>query len=126
MSVQVTMEDVTTAVLTPMAASHAPVTMDMSWDLTRLVVTVCSTYNLISDVSICQHTVYIDVNECVEGTDFCEHNCINNIGSYSCSCYTGYQESDDGYHCSGMKYTLLFLFYVCTLTVINTMFSHRH
>ena len=32
----------------------------------------------------------IDVDECT-GSRRCQHNCHNTVGSYSCSCRTGYQ-----------------------------------
>ena len=30
-----------------------------------------------------------DINECIEGTSGCAHNCTNTIGSYNCSCGAG-------------------------------------
>ena len=42
-----------------------------------------------------------DINECVEGTDQCAQNCHNNIGSYTCSCNTGYELNNDGFRCDG-------------------------
>ena len=43
-----------------------------------------------------------DVNECTEMTDQCDQNCHNNIGSYTCSCNTGYRLNPDGFRCDGM------------------------
>ena len=31
-----------------------------------------------------------DIDECIEGTSDCAQNCINTIGSYNCSCETGF------------------------------------
>ena len=42
---------------------------------------------------------YVDINECAEGIDQCAHNCHNNIGSYTCSCNTGYRLNADGFRC---------------------------
>ena len=42
-----------------------------------------------------------DIDECTEGTDSCAQNCHNNIGSYSCSCATGYRLASDGHACNG-------------------------
>ena len=48
----------------------------------------------------------IDINECDEpdgspDADECAHNCHNNIGSYTCSCDTGYRLDADGRGCNG-------------------------
>ena len=32
----------------------------------------------------------LDINECTLGISGCDHNCTNNIGSFQCSCLTGY------------------------------------
>ena len=57
----------------------------------------------------------IDIDECyssnhtnVTGTDDgddddspCNHNCTNTLGSYQCSCYSGYKLEEDGKTCTG-------------------------
>ena len=55
-----------------------------------------------------QYTLYLtvisynsDINECAEGTDDCAQNCHNNVGSYTCSCNTGYRLNADGFGCDG-------------------------
>ena len=41
--------------------------------------------------SLCEFlNLSIDNNECTMGTDNCEQNCTNTVGSYNCSCNTGY------------------------------------
>ena len=54
----------------------------------------------------CKHQVciplFIDIDECAEGTDRCAQNCHNNIGSYTCSCNAGYRLNANGYDCDGM------------------------
>ena len=47
--------------------------------------------------------VYIDINECYTGTDLCEYNCTNTIGSYACSCDIGFQLNEDGLQCDGQS-----------------------
>ena len=42
-----------------------------------------------------------DIHECNEMTHRCQHNCMNNAGSYTCSCMTGYTLSSDTYSCIG-------------------------
>ena len=44
--------------------------------------------------------VHVDIDECTSEKHMCEHDCINNVGSYSCSCQEGY-ELVDQYHCKG-------------------------
>uniref|UniRef100_A0A336M2Z5 CSON011141 protein n=1 Tax=Culicoides sonorensis TaxID=179676 RepID=A0A336M2Z5_CULSO len=33
----------------------------------------------------------VDINECTENTNNCEHQCINTIGSYTCRCMPGFE-----------------------------------
>ena len=46
--------------------------------------------------------IHADLNECSLGTHLCEHNCGNNIGSYYCTCNTGYHLDGNGLNCSGI------------------------
>ena len=48
--------------------------------------------------------ISLDINECDLATDNCEHICINNNGSYTCECKSGFELSSDGIHCSGIAY----------------------
>ena len=41
-----------------------------------------------------------DIDECAEGSDGCAHICVNEVGSYSCSCHSGYQLANDGRGCA--------------------------
>ena len=43
----------------------------------------------------------LDINECVEGLDRCDHNCTNTAGSYFCTCKDGYELESDNYACTG-------------------------
>ena len=45
----------------------------------------------------------VDINECTEDTDGCAQDCRNTIGSYTCSCITGYRLASDGRGCIGMS-----------------------
>ena len=42
-----------------------------------------------------------DIDECAGGTDGCAHICINEVGSYTCSCNLGYRIERDGHKCEG-------------------------
>ncbi len=46
----------------------------------------------------------LDVDECTEGTDECDHNCHNTDGSYTCSCNGGYTLHSNGFTCIGKSY----------------------
>ena len=43
---------------------------------------------------------YLDINECSIGTDDCSQTCINNYGSFTCGCNSGYILDDDGTSCN--------------------------
>ena len=47
------------------------------------------------------HFVNIDYNECSNINGGCEQNCHNTVGSFYCSCNSGYSISSDGRHCKG-------------------------
>ena len=42
---------------------------------------------------------YSDELECGTGNGGCEQNCVNTVGSYTCSCNTGYTLDSDGHNC---------------------------
>ena len=45
----------------------------------------------------------LDIDECSEDSDGCAQNCVNTIGSYTCSCNTGYNLGSDGRSCIGER-----------------------
>ena len=47
--------------------------------------------------------VFTDINECNTSNGGCEHSCTNTIGSFNCSCDTGYQLDGNGLNCNGKK-----------------------
>ena len=71
----------------------------LSIAVTNTIVTVCI-------VICCKTYMYvnlfpcIDINECNQGSGECEHTCTDTIGSFTCSCNTGYQLMEERY-CSG-------------------------
>ena len=42
-----------------------------------------------------------DIDECAEGSDGCAQTCTNTIGSYSCSCASGFLLGSDEQECQG-------------------------
>ena len=59
-------------------------------------------YNdIVTNTHLINNYTYIDIDECTLQTDNCEQICHNTVGSYTCSCNTGYTESSDGIHCTG-------------------------
>lgn len=63
-----------------------------------------------------------DINECndTELVHECDHTCINTIGSYACTCNSGYNLNVDGRTCDG---TLLIVLLLESLQFIFTCFS---
>ena len=53
-----------------------------------------------------------DVDECTEGTSKCHDNatCINNVGSYDCTCIFGY--TGDGFNCNGKNCAFMCMYVV--------------
>ena len=45
--------------------------------------------------------LYVDIDECTEGTDNCDDNatCTNTVGGFECTCNIGY--TGNGVSCSG-------------------------
>ena len=42
-----------------------------------------------------------EIDECSEGISSCNMQCINTIGSYYCTCFTGFHLMNDNYTCKG-------------------------
>ena len=52
----------------------------------------------VTDLKIIVST--IDINECSLNSDGCDQTCNNTIGSFQCSCNSGYTLNVDGITCS--------------------------
>ena len=50
----------------------------------------------------------LDVDECNEGLENCDHNCTNVDGSFECSCRHGFRLAPDGHSCFGLSDVLHF------------------
>ena len=50
-----------------------------------------------------------DFDECANSTTHnCQQVCVNTVGSYSCSCHSGYEFNSDGKTCSGKTTVVLY------------------
>ena len=52
------------------------------------------------------NALFIDKNECLIGNGGCSHLCHNHPGSFSCSCYGGYNLIDQ-FVCQGTLSTVM-------------------
>ena len=50
---------------------------------------------------------HLDTDECAINNGGCEQMCINTIGSFYCSCGTGYQLDVDGFNCTGENFIMI-------------------
>ena len=58
----------------------------------------------------------IDVNECLTNNGGCGHSCTNTLGSYTCSCNSGYSLAYDGHQCTGM-FSVLTYHYLLSIDI---------
>ncbi len=56
----------------------------------------CSLY-----VALIQCSLFSDIDECALGSSICGHNCTNIIGSYYCTCRSGFELDYNRHNCSG-------------------------
>jgi len=59
-----------------------------------------------------------DVNECITDNGNCEQNCTNTIGSFYCSCWTGYRLDENGKNCTGKFKAAMICSRVLTYAVV--------
>ncbi len=56
-----------------------------------------------STMTLC-FIIFIDINECQQGIDLCDHICVNTYGSYTCQCNQGFRLDGNGQICNGKHY----------------------
>ena len=64
----------------------------------------------------------LDINECTTGSSRCYQNCHNAVGSYACSCYSGYRLNSDGVSCRGKAINYNFFFIKASVFIPVTLF----
>ena len=68
--------------------------------------------------------VILDIDECEQGLDGCDHNCTNTVGRYYCTCMDGYELESDNHTCTGNNN--LATMYPCTcIQLLHTVTSSR-
>ena len=65
-----------------------------------------------------------DIDECVDGTDGCDHNCTNTDGSYYCTCMDGYELESDYHTCTGDIYVHACVIYMHIRTMYIRKYMH--
>lgn len=57
-----------------------------------------------STLKICN----VDIDECAKDHGNCQHECVNTLGSYVCTCHNGYTLHENGHDCKegGCKYEI--------------------
>ena len=80
--------------------TSAAVVQDTCLELINLCVLV--RYSNV-DCRIILNMLYVDIDECStnDGLGSCQQNCTNTIGSYFCSCSSGYTLGDNQSSCIG-------------------------
>ena len=72
------------------------------------------------EIDYCNIINALDINECSTNNGGCAHGCTNTIGSYHCTCLTGYILASDQRACNGK--------YKVSVIVVNEIinFACRH
>jgi len=95
----------------------------------RVAVILVTDYKLMGELVQVNKDVYsnvnitnthTDVNECLTNNGGCAHSCTNSIGSYTCSCRTGYVLADDNHGCIDVDECLDPSVHACQHNCVNT------
>ena len=68
--------------------------------------------------------IVTDIDECYEGISGCSQYCVNNVGSYYCTCDNGFLLNSDQHTCDG-KYAQLHNFYNNGFVRRRALHSHK-
>ena len=100
MSVASTLMAVLTTAPIPLDPTYAVAGLDTGWPPMDALVKV-RIENKLTNPCFRHLRRFPDINECNLNTDGCAHICTNTIGSYTCSCRTGYRLLSNGRSCQG-------------------------
>ena len=92
------MEDVLKLATTLEGATTVCAALDTLWPQTDMDVTVSE---LLLLQCLSKQTIFADVNECNSTNGGCNHVCTNTIGTFLCSCNSGYELDADQRTCVG-------------------------
>ena len=104
--------------MTVLILMNVPLTMeDVSKFVQTLMVDIIACAILVIRLTIVTQTVQVrigidsygfsqlhectDIDECFDDNGGCDHTCTNSIGSYICTCDTGYHLMTDRHNCTG-------------------------
>ena len=93
---------------TQLEAMSVHVTVAIAWLVTTMTAMVsCSrcpfNFSQVNTCGMLSDSIRFptDIDECAEDRDNCAQTCTNTVGSYTCSCLTGYRLGSDERMCSG-------------------------
>ena len=74
-----------------------------------LLLAVFSLYTLVDkELKLCYCLVIPDIDECTTENGGCNQTCTNQVGSFTCSCGTGFELNVDGLDCDGqLSYVIM-------------------
>ena len=75
------------------------------------------------DDLLANHYNISDINECQNNNGGCQHTCNNTVGSFQCSCLSGYSLNADGLQCDGK--ILLTMNYHHTVLLISILSRYQ-
>ena len=81
-------------------------------------------------MSLSMHVIYcnyyfnnicVDINECSSNNGGCQHNCYNTVGSYYCTCNTGWVLSSNGQTCTGMSLSMHEIYCIIIIICVDAI-----
>lgn len=91
---------------TLLEVTHVPAAQAIAWLATVVDAMVNTSNQTIKNFNAnFDLIIHSDINECNENIDACDHLCSNTVGSYTCSCRSGYRLASNGLTCNGITVT---------------------
>ena len=67
-------------------------------------------------------SIILDINECVQGSAGCSHNCTNTAGSFYCTCMEGYELESNNLTCKGNGVLCLWYIAWCSVNLVSVIY----